>query len=438
MLISFRTENFRSLRDLNELSLVVPTWADTRRDAVVPLPRHPRTRIGTVAGVFGPNASGKSNVLEAMGAMRGAVINSHQRWSPEGGAPQSPFLLDQEHPQAPTMFEVDLLLNKRRFQYGFSLDKDGIASEWLYEYPESRRRMLYVRNRGQRSEFRFGKTLTGQTAILRELTRSNSLFLSVAAANNHRQLTRIYNWFARDLRVITPDDMSRTKSTIEGLSNESVGSRIRELLRLADLGVVDARVTERDVNKEVESWLRDLLERMPGASPQEARRIDEALDLVRRSVELDHEADGGRRRVPISFDLESRGTRNWFSLVGALVSVLQRGAVLIIDELDASLHPHLSEEIVRMFHDPEVNREGAQLIFSSHDPTLLGNLLSEEPPLRRDEIWITEKDRSGATRLYALTDFKPRKSENLERGYLQGRYGGVPFVDHERAREPVS
>ncbi len=120
-----------------------------------------------------------------------------------------------------------------------------------------------------------------------------------------------------------------------------------------------------------------------------------------------------------------------------LLYVLDHGAVLLIDELDASLHPHLSAEVVRMFHDPEINQKGAQLIFSSHDPTLLGNLLSDRPPLRRDEVWITEKDETGATHLFPLTDYKPRKSENLERGYLQGRYGGVPFLDHDRIREPV-
>jgi AAA15 family ATPase/GTPase len=91
-----------------------------------------------------------------------------------------------------------------------------------------------------------------------------------------------------------------------------------------------------------------------------------------------------------------------------------------------------------MFHDPRTNISGAQLVFASHDPTPLGSLLGDRPPLRRDEIWITEKDRNGATRLYPLTDFSPRKSENIERGYLQGRYGGVPFIDHERIRQPAS
>jgi hypothetical protein len=370
--------------------------------------------------------------------MREAVIESHQHWNPEGGAPQDPFLLDDEHRGQPTMFEVDLLLDEERFQYGFCLDKDGITSEWLYQYPQNRRRMLYVRNRDQQPEFRFGKSLTGHLTTLRELARPNSLFLSVAAANNHRELSRIYRWFSKELRISTPDRAAatyRAKRTIQSLTDEDLGPRIRELLRLADLGIVDARLTQTDVREELETWLRDFLVRMPGLPAQ--ANIDEALQFIRQSVELDHEANDGGSRVPIPFDRESRGTQNWFGLVGTLVPVLQTGAVLLIDELDASLHPYLSDEIIRMFHDQEMNSMAAQLIFTSHDPTLLGNLLGDRPALRRDEIWITEKDRSGATHLYALTDFTPRKSENLERGYLQGRYGGVPFVDHERARESV-
>jgi uncharacterized protein len=439
LLINFRTQNYRSLRDLTELSLVVPTWTDAVQDVMVTLPRDTTTRIGTVAGIFGPNASGKSNVLEAIKAMRSAVINSHQRWDPEGGAPQEPFLLDDRHPGEPTMFEMDLLLDNERYQYGFCLDKVGIASEWLYSYPQNRRRVLYERSRDDKQAFRFGKSLTGQTAVLSELTRQNSLFLSVAAANNHRQLTRIYRWFSNGLRVVDPDDTDiRTQQTIEALGNEALAPRIRDLLRLADLGIVDARITKRAMSDEFVFWLKELVERMPGRPPGQEGNIDEAFRMMERSVELSHEAGKGAKALPISFDLESRGTRNWFALARILLYVLDQGAVLLIDELDASLHPYLSAEVVRMFHDPETNRSGAQLVFSSHDPTLLGNLLSDRPPLRRDEIWITEKNETGATNLLPLTDYKPRKAENLERGYLQGRYGGVPFVDHDGIREPVS
>ena len=438
MLINFRTENFRSLRDLNELSLIVPSGTDTRRDTIVSLPRQTSTRVGTVAGIFGPNASGKSNVLKAIESMRDAVIQSHQQWKPEGGAPQDPFLLDEEHRERPTLFEVDLLLDNRRFQYGFCLDKIGVTSEWLYEYPQNRRRLLFERRRGQEPDFRFGKSLTGPISTLRELTRPNSLFLSVGAANNHPRLGRIYRWFAHGVQTLAPDQMSYwAKLTSRVLADKDAAPLIRELLRVADLGIVDARVKRMDVDEEFESWIKELFERMPGAPRGERSNIEEAFELARQSVELDHEADGGERKVPISFDRESRGTQNWFSLMGALVSTFYQGALLLIDELDSSLHPYLSEEVLRMFHDPDENKKNAQLVFTSHDPTLLGNLLGEQTPLRRDEIWITEKDRSGATRLYSLTDFKPRKSENLERGYLQGRYGGVPFIDHERVRESV-
>jgi predicted ATPase len=439
LLINFRTQNFRSIRDLIELSLIVPAWTNASQDVMVPLPRQTNTRIGTVAGVFGANASGKSNVLEGIRAMQEAVINSHQRWDPEGGAPHEPFLLDNRHRGEPTMFEVDLLLDNQRYQYGFCLDKNGISSEWLYSYPENRRRVLYERNRDEEPVFRFGKSLTGPTAVLSELTRPNSLFLSVAAANNHRQLSRIYQWFSQSLSVVDPDEATvRRQQTIEALGNENLAPRIRDLLRLADLGIVDAQVTQKAVNEQVASWVKAFIEQMPGLPQGQIGNIERAMQQMQRSVELYHEAEKGTQGLPIPFDLESRGTRNWFDLASTLLYVLQAGAVLLIDELDASLHPYLSAEVIHMFHDPDVNRKGAQLIFTSHDPTLLGNLIDERPPLRRDEVWITEKDRTGATHLYALTDFKPRKSENLERGYLQGRYGGVPFVDHDRIRESVS
>ena len=437
MLINFRAGNFKSLRDTNELSLVVPTWADTYDDVTTPLPRQPGTRVGTVAAVFGPNASGKSNVLEAMRAMRGAVVASHQRWDPDGGAPHQPFLLDEDHLVRPTLFEVNLAIDKDRFNYGFCLDADGIVSEWLYTYPQNRPRLLYTRNRDEEPEFRFGKSLTGQISVIRELTRKNSLFLSAAAANNHPELSRIYHWFSRQIRMVSPEDtVGGTRFTLELLKDEGNAQRIRDLVRIADLGIVDVRLTHKEVSEETAAFVKDIFERFPWSS--EPPSFDDFMQFTRESVEMHHEVEEGARGLPISFDLESRGTQNWFGLVGTLVFVLETGGLLLVDELDSSLHPHLSEEILRMFHDPRTNISGAQLVFASHDPTPLGSLLGDRPPLRRDEIWITEKDRNGATRLYPLTDFSPRKSENIERGYLQGRYGGVPFIDHERIRQPAS
>ncbi len=433
MLVHFRVENFRSLRDRAELSLLVPTWAETRGDVTSSIPSHPETRVGTVAAVFGSNASGKSNLLQALAAIRRAVVASHQRWDPEGGAPHDPFLLDERSLHEPTMFEVTLVLAEDQFRYGFRLDREGIVSEWLFSYPRNRRRVLFTRDRGRDPEFQFGKTLTGQTAVIRELTRPNSLFLSVAAANNHSQLSPIFHWFSRHIQIVEPDDLPlRVNSTARRMSDASAGPRVRELLRLADLGIVDARPIRRGLGEEPESILKDFLERMAKSAGIQGS-VDDALERARLTVELDHETDRATS-VAIPFARESQGTQSWFALIDPLLHALETGSVLVADELDGSLHPHLSAEVVRMFHDPQVNKSGAQLVFGSQNPTMLGNLLGD-PPLRRDEIWITEKDRTGATHLHPLTDFAPRKAENIERGYLQGRYGGVPFVDHERLRQ---
>lgn len=124
---------------------------------------------------------------------------------------------------------------------------------------------------------------------------------------------------------------------------------------------------------------------------------------------------------------ESKGTLTLFNLAPAVLSVLWTGGILVVDELEASLHPLLGLHIVRQFNDPARNPRNAQLLFTTHDTNLLGTTLGE-PALRRDQIWLTEKDKEGASRIYPLTDYKPRKEENLERGYLQGRYGAIPFL----------
>ena len=139
-----------------------------------------------------------------------------------------------------------------------------------------------------------------------------------------------------------------------------------------------------------------------------------------------HKALDGRE-VLLSINDESGGTQQLFSLAGPLLDVLRRGLVLVIDELDTSLHPLLMRKLVQMFHDPAINSNNAQLIFSTHDTTILDSEI-----FRRDQIWFVEKDRTLQTRLYPLTDFSPRKDENFGRGYLQGRYGALAFIGEWR------
>src|SRR5260370_5391981 len=160
-LLAFRVSNFRSIRDEIELLLTLPSWANADRRVVREGGGNSGQRYGTVAAIYGPNASGKSNVLAAMWSMARAVTESHQRWDPESGAPHDPFILDEQHSTEPTFFEVDLLLEGERWQYGFRLNRAGIHSEWLYSYPRNRRRTRFDRGG---LDLRFGQSLVGPTS----------------------------------------------------------------------------------------------------------------------------------------------------------------------------------------------------------------------------------------------------------------------------------
>jgi AAA15 family ATPase/GTPase len=189
---------------------------------------------------------------------------------------------------------------------------------------------------------------------------------------------------------------------------ETKRNEILQLVRLADLGIIDIRLKDKRTGE------------------RRGRALESGwAEGANRILEFSHKAKGG----PVSLTLaeQSRGTQAWFSIAGLAVEALGKGSLLCLDEIDASLHPYLVMEVIRIFQDAERNSNYAQLIFNTHDTTLLGHLL-EQPGLHRDQIWFVEKDEEGATQLYPLSDFKPRKFENVERGYLQGRYGAVPFI----------
>jgi hypothetical protein len=395
VLLGFTVANVLSLRDEQTLSLVSDGIDDdVARPTGVTMDSRP-VRALPVVGIYGANASGKSNVLGALRLMRAAVLESHAQWSSTDGIPRTPFALDPEMAKAPSSFEVDLAINETRWVYGFELNDSLVEAEWLHVYPRGRRQVWFDRDVSATEPFRFpGDHLKGERATLARLTRPDALFLSTAAANNHPQLSVLHRWFQGNLWLITPevDRIERERFTGRRLLTED-RLRILELLRIADLGIDDIEVTKQDPN------------------PPRVR-------LVR--------ATGGRR-TPFDLYLESYGTRNWFALLGPLLLALRDGAVLLVDELDASLHPALVAEFVRLFQDPVANPKNAQLIFTSHDTTPLGAATGDRP-LGREQVWLTEKRSDGATELYPLTDARPRKDENLERGYRAGRYGGVPDV----------
>lgn len=384
-----------------------------------------------VAAIYGANASGKSNVIKALGYMKFVVQNSQRKWSPEGPIPREPFLLDPKLKSDPSSFEVDLLLDGTRFHYGFTLNDREVVREWLDAYPTGKRQLWFKR---EAEVFTFGKNLTGDNRAIERLTRPNSLFLSAAAQNNHKGLLPVYKWFSEQLWNVPRERGFLDQTTALMCKFEGFKSWILRALRAADLGVTGLEVREmnllslmQEAEEKVDDAHRFRVAEWFGAVRKIAALAkEEGVEIPvlekRQMLSLFHEGSISAG-VPFGQENESDGTLAFFGLLGPVVATITSGGTLCVDELDASMHPLLALEVVRLFNDPKLNPRGAQIIFTTHDTNIL-----DKASLRRDQVWFTEKDAEGGTHLYPLTDFKPRKNENLARGYLQGRYGAVPFI----------
>jgi hypothetical protein len=233
----------------------------------------------------------------------------------------------------------------------------------------------------------------------------------------------VFEWFDRLQTAGFNNDTSASNDRTRQLLVGKEADEVRRMLALADLGITNVSVRREEWPPEV---VRAIKAARAALGQDEDDDSQPEFPDDHEVVDFEHSrSDGFTASIP--YPEESRGTQMWFSHIGPVLEALQEGGVLVIDELDASLHPRLSSELIRLFSNRESNSRGAQLIFSTHDTTLLGNLV--DGTLAREDVWFTEKDTDGATTLYPLSDFRPRKSEALERGYLQGRYGAVPIVD---------
>jgi hypothetical protein len=431
VLVAFRAENVRSFRDELELSLVATSlsasepWARRSvqwREGGRPIDVLP------AAGIFGANASGKSNVLRAMADMRGFVLNSFRRGRPTGGLPRRPFLLGDDSAMYPTRFEIDIVLCGVRHEYGFEYDSEQVLEEWAVRYPKGRAVSLFRRT-GNVVEF--GSSERAKSRAVRELLRPNALFLSTAASANHPDLLPLYAWFERNLLLVEAQSRdSRQALTTAMLDEPDQRERVLEFLRAADLGITGA--ARRELDPEIKARVERAFQILWEGEGDDANGAP-SMELDAVGVHLTHHGSAGD--IEFHPQDESLGTLVWFGLVGPVIQALRDGAVFLADELDSSLHPALVAEIVSLFQSPGTNPRRAQLIFNSHDTTILGTSAGTGATqttsgrlLGRDQIWFTEKSNDGASRLYPLTELDPRKGEAIEQRYLSGRYGATPII----------
>jgi AAA domain, putative AbiEii toxin, Type IV TA system len=418
VLLRFRVANYASIRDEAELSAVAVT--EHQDIATRPVPDAGVSVLPAVA-IYGPNASGKSNVLAALEFMRTAVLDSHQDWRPGGIIDRRPFRLDAASRQRPTTLVVNFTCDDVHYEYGFSVDDRQVTEEWLYSFPKKRTRVLFERAAGQ--DIKFGPTLTGLRQNIAKLTRPNSLYLSTAAANNHEQLSRIYEWFSDEIFPVHAGVRSVEPYTIRAWKDHDPPGQdaLRGLLRYADTGVVDLEIEEQELTDSMAEKARQIFHIISPEStePPADRNLPPSVSFV-------HLAESGLARL--AMEEESSGTLAWLLLIGPVLEVIRHGGLLLVDELDAYLHPLLTAHLVSLFQDPATNTSGAQLLFNTHDVSLLGP--SVPGRLRRDQVWFTEKDNAGATTLTPLSEYRVRDGlENVEKRYLSGRYGAIPFLD---------
>lgn len=413
MLLNFRVANHRSIREEQELQLHPAYDAD----------RPPGTDWAAVpvVGLFGANAAGKSNLVGALEYMASMVLNSHRDAEPGDGLSRSVFRLDAAASDEPSWYVVDLLLDGVRYTYGFSVDDERVLDEWLYSYPIGKKRKIFERPDG---EVQPGDSQAKrELELVENITEPNVLFLTMAARSKQEDFRPVYDWFATGLRFA--DSSTRMPLGVPERPDRDAAALLA-LLRSADLGI-EAYGAERQVMDE------ESLRRMFGGRvlQRELARLEAngPRELLRPWI--GHRGRSGMVRMELHE--ESAGTRALLAQAPRFLSVLRQGGTFIVDEIDSSLHPLLTTELIGLFQDPETNPRAAQLIFTSHDASLLGRADGEDI-LKRDQVWFVEKDRYGETRLVALSEFKPRTGENHERRYLGGSYGGVPFIDESFAK----
>ena len=414
MLVEFCAKNFRSLRDEQVLSLVASKDKTLQDTHTLSTGLKAAPSLLRSAVVYGANASGKSNLIKAFQYMRGVVLESATVIQPGQTYSVQPFRLDDRFSTEPTEFEVTFILDDVRYQYGFAMNAQRIVREYLLVYKAFKPQRWFDRHfdaESGKDVYDFGPGLKGAKNLWEGATRSNALFLSMAVQLNSETLRPVFDWFSTGLVIFNEQAQLNPQTSIQMLKHVEGRKRICDFLSAADISISDIEVVTQKVPGQAVHF--DLV-----AGKTEVRTEEMEQDQLRFS----HITERGRA----VFDLmdESSGTRALLFLSGPVLDILKNGLTMVIDELDTSLHPLLVRELVRLFHRPEVNTGGAQLIFTTHDTSLL-----DAPNLfRRDQVWFVEKDLDQASTLVALSEFSPRKNEALERGYLLGRYGGVPFT----------
>ncbi|MGP5241302.1 AAA family ATPase [Corynebacterium flavescens] len=428
ILLSFTVRNHKSIRDEVTVDLLRPSLKTLRpKDGDWNSVSYP------LAGIFGGNATGKSAILDAFYYAFSAIKHSATMWQAAKSMTRAPFKLDGISQTGTSLYELDLVHEGHRYVYGFEVDAEGIVQEWLNDVPTSRWRKILVRNRKDnllRTHPSFRSTLE---VTPRELVLSRALLLKNSPLHS----------FARDLvgsfDIVLVKDSHRAKrlaNIADSLADgDTTFGDLEALLQVADIGVMSVSLEETNIperiRRAVQRFHQDLrtgdntgtdIENLHETNGPSELADDELEQVVRRFL-FTHRGTA-EDCPPFSIEEESDGTIAWLAIAVPALEALRQGGLLLVDEIDASLHPHLLEVLLGAFADPVVNSRHAQLLFTSHESFILSPL--SDVHLEPEQIWFSDKTYEGATELTCLADFPRHPDANVAKRYLTGRYGGTP------------
>ncbi len=421
MLIEFKVSNYRSIGEEQILSLVPDKKKGDSSDNVISKGKY--NSLNAVA-IYGSNASGKSNLLLSM-SLLDKLIHLSARSSSTTKLPYDPFLLRKGLEKKPTKFEVTFIIGELKYRYGLEFFEDRIVSEWLYRKSVGREVDLFLRQEDiidTSSAFKGNKKII-DTAI--EATRSNALFLSTCDMFNVDEAKKIFQWF-KHFQMIDGLNTEIIR-TVTLWDNEGYQNKINDYMTKLGLGLVEIDITTKDFDS---SDLPDILNK--DERDKLIKQLHGSKSFTIFAKHKIYSSEGEETSDFLSWKFEEResaGTNKAFHLSGPILWTLTNGGVLIIDEIEAKLHPIMTIETINLFLNKDTNPHNAQLIFATHDT----NLLSYSS-LRRDQIYFSEKNNWESTEIYSLSDFvyidntKERPDTDKEKRYFEGRYGAIPVL----------
>lgn len=418
MILEFTVKNFLSIKDEVTLSMVASKDSSHEDNILLYEDGKKTKRALKSLAIYGANASGKSNVLKSLQFFSWFINKSHEM---QQGRKISrvPFKLDAESLKEPSEFQIIFIHNDTKYLYGFSVTEEEVIEEYLYYYPKGRQSTIFER---ERDKYTFTIDVERQRELKDKFHSKNKLFIATESLWEYEKAKIPFEWLSNYLNIFIEHDRLEGYTGGNMIEDKNIYSLVKKYIKLADVGIDDIDIELKKAEDILGSDVFKLLSDDVKSDIVSKIEDNDVLDIkMIHSIK-----DRNGNIINHKFDLgeESEGTQKFFGILGPWIKALINGNTVIIDELDMRLHTLLVKKLIEMFLDPDINKNNAQLIFSTHDTNLLDSNL-----LRRDQIWFTEKREDKSTDLYSLYDFGGvRKNISIEKGYLQGKYGAIPVL----------